>query len=147
MGIFPLDCCMGICLLVQVEFARRTSLSKTGAQVKPRYDVKEQWWWQFSLTHFSHGYMEKQMDRVMLGLKQQHETNWAGLSITAREEKKQFAHGIRVRDNRYIPQWVKIQVVLRETRGNVYIVVKVMSNYWSLIIAKLGQKVEHRKTR
>ena len=25
----------------------------------------------------------EQMDRVMLGLKQQHETNWAGLSITA----------------------------------------------------------------
>ena len=91
---------------------------KAGSRVKPYYKAKEQWWWQFS-DPFLHGYME-QMDRVMLGLKQQHEANWAGLSKSARDEKKQFTRGIKVRDNRYIPQWVKIQVVLRDKGKCVY---------------------------
>ena len=56
----------------------------------------------------------------MLGLKQQHEITWSSLSKPKKAQTKQSAGTIGVRDNRHIPQWVKIHVVLRDKGRCVY---------------------------
>jgi 5-methylcytosine-specific restriction endonuclease McrA len=56
----------------------------------------------------------------MLGLKQQHELTWRSIKPSKKRTTKKQATGIGVRDNRYIPQWVKIHVVLRDKGRCVY---------------------------
>ncbi len=92
-------------------------LSK-GATVNPRYNADEQWWWPFVDSEFR-GLMEG-MDRAILGLKQDYERTWASLSQAKRRSTTATTKGIGVRDNRYIPQWVKIHVVLRDQGKCVY---------------------------
>ena len=60
------------------------------------------------------------MDRMILGLKQEHQATWARLTSTQRSKTTSTTKGFGVRDNRYIPQWVKINVVLREKGRCVY---------------------------
>ena len=59
------------------------------------------------------------MDRAMLGLKQRHDLRGARLNQQEAHDEEE-GHGIGVRDNRYIPQWVKIHVVLRDKGRCVY---------------------------
>ena len=60
------------------------------------------------------------MDRMILGLKQEHQATWARLTSTQRSKTTSTTKGFGVRDNRYIPQWFKIHVVLREKGRCVY---------------------------
>ena len=105
-------------LWVSCQRATAQDVQHKGAKIKPRYEVKQQWWWEFSDPSI-HGMMES-MDRWMLGLKQQHEVTWSSLSKPKKAQTKQSAGTIGVRDNRHIPQWVKIHVVLRDKGRCVY---------------------------
>ncbi len=87
-------------------------------KTKPRYNAKEQWWWGFVDPSIA-GIMEN-MDRNILGLKQKHDNWWKSLQSKKKISLKRESSGISVRDNRYIPQWVKIEVVLRDQGRCVY---------------------------
>ena len=116
-GLFPVWLYRGH-LWVTCRVATAADIRSKGAKTKPRYSAKEQWWWEFSDPSI-HGLMEN-MDRAMLGLKQQHDLTWRSLEPTKKRTTKKKATGIGVRDNRYIPQWVKIHVVLRDKGRCVY---------------------------
>jgi len=116
-GLFPVWLYRGH-LWVTCHSANSDDIQAKGAKTKPRYNAKEQWWWEFSDPSI-HGTMEN-IDRAMLGLKQQHEFTWRSLEPIKKRTTKKKATGIGVRDNRYIPQWVKIHVVLRDKGRCVY---------------------------
>jgi hypothetical protein len=116
-GQFPLWIYKGhlwvTCLTANVH-----DVAKKAANTKPRYNTKDQWWWGFVDPSIV-GIMEN-MDRTIFGLKQRHDNWWNTLQPKKRASLKRESTGISVRDNRYIPQWVKIQVVLRDQGRCVY---------------------------
>ena len=89
-----------------------------GENTKPRYQAKEQWWWEFSDPSFNG--LHENMDRAIFGLKLKHDISWKKLNPSNKRETKSKASNIGVRDNRYIPQWVKIHVILRDKGACVY---------------------------
>ena len=60
------------------------------------------------------------MDRAVFGLMRIHERAWASLNDAQRRSTRNTTKDIGVRDNRCIPQWVKIHVVLRDNGKCVY---------------------------
>ena len=72
-GFFPLWLYKGHLWAASKE-ATSEDFVKKAANTKPRYNVKDQWWWGFTDPSLR-GLMEK-MDRAMLGLKQKHEQAW-----------------------------------------------------------------------
>lgn len=116
-GHFPLWAYRGH-LWVASTNATAEDVAKKGAKTTPHYAAKEQWWWSF-VDPSMRGLMEG-MDRMILGLKQEHQATWARLTSTQRSKTTSTTKGIGVRDNRYIPQWVKIHVVLRDKGRCVY---------------------------
>ena len=116
-GFFPLWLYKGHLWATSKE-ATSEDIVKKATKTKPRYNVKDQWWWGFTDPSLR-GLMEN-MDRAMLGLKQEHQKTWAGLTKAQRSKTTSTTKGIGVRDNRYIPQWVKIHVVLRDKGRCVY---------------------------
>lgn len=116
-GLFPVWLYRGH-LWVTCRKATTDDVRTKGTNTKPRYNAKEQWWWEFSDPTI-HGLLEY-MDRSILGLKQQHDLTWRTLEPIKKRTTKGAASGIEVRDNRYIPQWVKIHVVLRDKGRCVY---------------------------
>ena len=129
----------GACLAATAD-----DVSAKGAKTKPRYSAKEQWWWEFSDPSI-HGLMEN-MDRAMLGLKQQHDLTWRSLEPTKKRTTKKKATGIDVRDNRYIPQWVKIHVVLRD-KVDACTAGKATSRFLSLTTARPGLREALQRIR
>jgi hypothetical protein len=116
-GLFPVWLYRGH-LWLTCRSATANDVRAKGAKTKPRYNAKEQWWWEFSDPSI-HGLMEN-MDHAMLGLKQQHEITWGSLEPSKKRTTKKKTTNIGVRDNRHIPQWVKIHVVLRDKGQCVY---------------------------
>lgn len=116
-GFFPLWMYKGHLWAASIN-TKAEDIVKKATKIKPRYNAKEQWWWGFTDPTLR-GLMEN-MDRLLLGLKQQHEVDWRSLTPKKRSSTKSTMKGIGVRDNRYIPQWVKIHVVLRDKGKCVY---------------------------
>jgi 5-methylcytosine-specific restriction endonuclease McrA len=116
-GIYPVWIHKGH-LWVTSHDATTEDVTKKATKFKPRYSAKDQWWWTFT-DPFLRGMMEN-MDRQMLGLKQQHDKTWKALTVTKKRHTRKKVGHIGVRDNRYIPQWVKIHVVLRDKGRCVY---------------------------
>lgn len=116
-GYFPLWLHKGN-LWVSDHSATAEDVAAKGGKTKPRYNVKDQWWWGFT-DPMLQGMMEN-IDRRMLGLKQRHEQVWKALPPRRKARTRSTAGSISVRDNRYIPQWVKIHVVLRDKGRCVY---------------------------
>ena len=116
-GAYPLWIHKGH-LWVSCYSANINDVLKKASNTKPRYNAKDQWWWGFS-DPFIAGMMES-MDRTILGLKQKHDNWWNTLKPAKKTTLKSQSKSIGVRDNRYIPQWVKIQVVLRDQGRCVY---------------------------
>ena len=116
-GIFPLWLYKGHLWATSKE-ATNEDIVKKAAKIKPRYNPKDQLWWGFTDPSLR-GLMEN-MGRAMLGLKQKHEQIWKSLSPQYKRRTRSKAGQIGVRDNRHIPQWVKIHVVLRDKGRCVY---------------------------
>jgi hypothetical protein len=98
--------------------AKATHVRIKGAATKPRYEAKEQWWCAFADPGI-HADIEH-IERALLGLKKRHDVAWVFLERSTRQATSRKATGIDVRDNRHIPQWVKIHVVLRDEGRCVY---------------------------
>ena len=116
-GLFPLWIYKGH-LWVTCREANENDVIQKAAKIKPRYDAKKQWWWTFTDPSLR-GLMEN-MDRNLLGIKQQHEKVWKGLSTRNKMRTRSTAGSIVVKDNRHIPQWVKLHVTLRDKGSCVY---------------------------
>lgn len=116
-GVFPLWIHKGHLWAATID-AKPEDIKKRAAKIKPRYNAKDQWWWSFT-DPFLRGMMEN-MDRQMFGLKHKHELMWKSLPSKHKRRTRSKTGQIGVRDNRYIPQWVKIHVVLRDKGRCVY---------------------------
>jgi 5-methylcytosine-specific restriction endonuclease McrA len=76
--------------------------------IKPRYVPEQQWWW--------HSIDETMREHYMWM-----ECNSLGVKPTVRRKvAKRYAGKVATKDNRYIPQWVKIFVVQRDGGRCVY---------------------------
>jgi ribosomal protein L39E len=116
-GLFPVWMHKGH-LWVTDDAAVERDIRKMANLTKPRYDAKAQWWWAFTDPSLR-GMMES-MDRTLFGLKQRHDLAWKSLDSKSRSRTRKIATATSVRDNRHIPQWVKIHVVLRDKGKCVY---------------------------
>tara|TARA_B100000683_G_scaffold121230_1_gene119173 strand:- start:1786 stop:2466 length:681 start_codon:yes stop_codon:yes gene_type:complete len=116
-GLYPVWVYKGHLWLANSS-ANVDDIIKKGERTKPRYNAQEQWWWEFTDPSIK-GLFES-MDRYMLGLKQNHDAVWSTFSKPKKKKTRDRADSIGVRDNRYIPQWVKIHVVLRDRGRCVY---------------------------
>ena len=116
-GVFTLWLFKGH-MWISDHLATSADVKAKGMNIKTRYDAKQQWWWGFTDPSLRH--MMESMDHTIFGLKQNHEKVWKGLSLKHRKSTSSTATTIGVRDNRHIPQWVKLHVTLRDKGQCVY---------------------------
>jgi len=116
-GAFPLWLFKGH-MWITGNQATSADVKVKGEKIKTRYNAKDQWWWGFTDPSLR-GMMES-MDHTIFGVKQQHEKVWKGLSSLNKISTRSTAGSIVVKDNRHIPQWVKLHVTLRDKGQCVY---------------------------
>jgi hypothetical protein len=98
--------------------ATSDEVGRKARRIKPRYSAKEQWWWNWAADWMKP--LWEDYDRSILGLQQKHQQTWQSFTPAKKHRTKRLATGIGVRGSRYIPQWVKIHVVLRDQGKCVY---------------------------